>query len=295
MAKRLSQHRANRHRGRRLAMLAIFVLGSLAGLTPLFLQRTIGASTPPPPTITVAQYDTVEVPVPIKPVEAGTAIGKISFQTVSYPRHQVPENAVTDVTTLAGAVAIAPLPANLPLFRENFSFTDPNSNPVEKQIPPAMRAMTLRVDATSAVEGWAGSGAMVDVLLVTPNQTSVIAERVKVLSAERSTAPVGASDAPMVPSTVTILVTQEQCLAINMAIPLGKIAFALRNGDDIEPWSDPMLAAEKLKRSPKASPDGGKITGFISVKGDTKQFALRDGVWVKADTLSPEFSVSRGE
>jgi len=295
MAKRITQHRVTARRGRRIAMVAIFVLGSAVGLTPLFVQRTIGASAPPPPTITVAQYDTIEVPVPVKPVEAGTSIGKISFQTVSYPRHQVPERVVTDVTTLAGAVTIAPLPANLPLFRENFSFTDPNSNPVEKQIPPAMRAMTLRVDATSAVEGWAGSGAVVDVLLVTPNQTSVIAERVKVLSAERSTAPVGASDAPMVPSTVTILVTQEQCLAINMAIPLGKIAFALRNGDDVEPWTDPMLAAEKLKRAPKVAADGGKITGFISVKGDTKQFALRDGVWVKADTLSPEFSVSRGE
>lgn len=202
---------------------------------------------------------------------------------------------MTDINSLSGAVAIAQLPAHLPLFRENFSFTDPRTNPIEKQIPPAMRAMTLRVDATSAVEGWAGSGAVVDVLLVTPAQTSVIAERVRVLSAERSTAPVGSGDAPMVPSTVTILVTQEQCLSINMAIPLGKIAFALRNGEDIESWTDPVIAADRLKRSPKAVVDGGKISGFISVKGDSRQFALRDGVWVKADALPSSFSVTRGE
>lgn len=295
MPKRITSSRTKSSRLKRPSLFAIFALGASAGLTPLFVQRVVAPPLPPAPTITVAQYDTVEVPVPASPVEPGTPIGKISFQTVRYPRHQVPERAITDVTSLEGSVAVAPLPAHLPLFRENFSFTDPHRNPVEKQIPAEMRAMTIRVDATSSVEGWAGSGAMVDVLLVTPTQTSVIAERVKVLSAERSTAPVGSGDAPMVPNTVTVLVTQEQCLAINMAIPLGKIAFALRNGDDVAPWTDPMMAAERLKRSPKATADGGKITGFISVKGEAKQFALRDGVWVKADALSPTFSITRGE
>lgn len=295
MPQRISSTRGRSSRLKRPTLIAIFVLGTVAGFAPLWLQRVIVTPPPPAPTITVAQYDTVELPVPAALVDAGTPVGKISFKTVRYPRHQVPERAITDVTSLEGSIAIAQLPAHLPLFKENFSSTNPNTNPVEKQIPAAMRAMTIRVDATSAVEGWAGSGAIVDVLLVTPTQTSVIAERVKVLSAERSTAPVGSGDAPMVPNTVTVLVTQEQCLAINMAIPLGKIAFALRNGDDIEPWTDPMIAAEKLKRSPKIAAEGGKITGFISVKGEPKQFALRDGVWVKADALSSSFSVTKGE
>lgn len=295
MAKRVSSAKGKQPRRGIIPFVSIFGLGTLFGIAPLAVQKTLAPSTPPAPTITVAEYDSIELPVPIEPIPAGTAVGKITFQRMRYPKHQVPENAVTDITSLSGAVTVAQLPANLPLFRENFSFTDPRTNPIEKQIPTAMRAMTLRVDATSAVEGWAGSGAVVDVLLVTPSQTSVIAERVRVLSAERSTAPVGTQDTPMVPSTVTILVTQEQCLSINMAIPLGKIAFALRNGEDLQSWTDPMLPADRLKRSPKAVADGGKISGFISVKGDSRQFALRDGVWVKADALPSSFSVTRGE
>lgn len=77
----------------------------------------------------------------------------------------------------------------------------------------------MRVDATSSVEGWAGSGSLVDVLLIQKDRTTVVAEKVKVLSSERSSSPVEGGASPSVPSTATLLVTQEQCLAINTAIP----------------------------------------------------------------------------
>ena len=132
-------------------------------------------------------------------------------------------------------------------------------------------------------------------MLITPSYTSVIAEKVRVLSAERSTVPIKSEDSPQIPSTVTVLVTQEQCLGINMAIPLGKIAFALRNSDDNKPWSDSILSADKLRVSPKSNREDGKISGFISVKGESKQFALKDGVWVRADSLPTNFSVTLGD
>ena len=51
------------------------------------------------------------------------------------------------------------------------------------------------------------SALQVMAVLVEQSQTTVIAEKVKVLSAERSVTPVEGSEAPSVPSTITLLVT----------------------------------------------------------------------------------------
>lgn len=237
-----------------------------------------------PEPIIVGQFDTIELPVPIAPVAVGVSVKDIEFKRVSFPRHQVPENAINDLASIIHSTTVAPLPASLPLFPENFSLTAQMKNPVTERIPAGMRAMTIKVDATSAVEGWAGSGTSVDVLLVTNNKTSVVAEKVKILSAERSVAPVEGASSPNVPSTITLLVTQDQCLAINTAIPLGKIAFALRSNNDDSNWIRASLSADYLSN---ARPDEKKtISGYFTVSGE--KYALSDGRWIKTDEI-PQF------
>lgn len=258
-------------------------------------QAPVAAATVAAPV--VAGFDTVLLPVPVEPVPTGTRVRAIRLKRVAYPQHLVPEGAVTDVTPLSEGVTTAPLPANLPLFRANISVVA-MTNPVTEQIPAGMRAMTLRVDATAAVEGWAGSGTFVDVLLIERERTTVVAEKVKVLSAERSVNPVEGAGAPQVPSTVTLLVTQEQCLAINTAIPRGKIAFALRSTNDDDRWSDTVYTAERLKGASVVAADTrGTISGYASVRGgkDPQTFALANGRWVKADVVPEGFMVARGE
>jgi Flp pilus assembly protein CpaB len=248
---------------------------------------------PTAPQITVGQYDVVQVPVPAAVVPAGTSGESLRVKYVLFPKHQLPPDAITDLSQISGYSAAATLPANLPLYRSNFVEKGLFKNPVEQQIPPGMRAMTIRVDATSSVEGWAGSGAMIDVLLVTPKQTTVVAERVKVLSAERSTAPLEGAVSPQVPSTVTILVNQEQCLSINMAIPLGKIALVLRNRKDDETWQEDrdFTADGLLKGSMHSENTEKKISGFISVKDSRQKYALRDGSWIKADSIPDTYRI----
>ena len=182
----------------------------------------------------------------------------------------------------------------MPIFAENFSKRAPGINPVVERIPPGMRAMTIRVDATSSVEGWAGSGSIVDVLLITHEKTSVIAEQVKVLSAERVVVPVEGAASPQVPSTVTLLVNQDQCLAINTAIPLGKIAFALRSPEDQDGWISAQYTAEKLRgRGALLEGDKSGISGFFSISGKkgAKSFALSGGKWVETEIVPEGFRV----
>ena len=154
--------------------------------------------------------------------------------------------------------------------------------------------MTVRVDVTSSVEGWAGSGSVVDVLLVEKDRTTVVAEKIRILSAERSVSPVEGSGAPSVPSTATLLVTQEQCLAINTAIPLGKIAFALRSNHDEESWIDVTYSSERLKGGASAAKLSGSISGYASLGGTegSRSFALADGKWIRAESVPEGFLVN---
>lgn len=150
--------------------------------------------------------------------------------------------------------------------------------------------MTVSVDATAAVEGWARSGSIVDVLLVEKAKTAVVAEKVKVISAERSLSPVEASGAATVPSTVTLLVTQEQCLAISTAVPLGRITFALRSSRDSGSWRDTHFAPEDLAPAEAPSPRA-KVEGVVAFggTGSRQRFALVQGAWLPADDVPSGF------
>lgn len=292
---------ALRHRRRKtlFSFLSMFSLSLAIIFAALILSRRsteLQASTLPAPI--VAAFDQIEVTVPIEPVAAGVKLSQVRFKRISFPKQQLPAGALQDVSDLLEAVTLAPLPANLPLFRENLSFTAISSNPVIDQIPAGMRAMTVKVDATAAVEGWAGSGSVVDVILVERERSSVVAEKVKVLSAERSVSPVEGAASPSVPSTVTLLVTQEQCLAINTAIPLGKIAFALRGSNDGEQWSRTSFSASGLKAgSEKNIASQTRVNGYVAVKEKqaSRGFALNDGKWVKSEVIPEGFFVNSRE
>ncbi|MCB0329439.1 MAG: Flp pilus assembly protein CpaB [Bdellovibrionales bacterium] len=242
----------------------------------------------------VGQFDTVNIPVPYEPVTAGTILHDVKFQLVAFPRHQVPKGAVFDIEPYRSSMAIAPLPANLPIFAKNLSVNPSASNPVIERIPEGMRAITVKVDATGAVEGWASSGAIVDVLLVTGEGTNVIAEKVKILSAARSVNPIQNSSSKSVPSTVTLLVSQEQALAITTATPMGKVAFALRSLGDEGRWAERRYHKDRLSGKPATSEEH-RITGYARIEGATpKRFALSGGKWIPTE-VEPKPLIQRGE
>jgi len=291
MAVRTQNQKAPRRRVRS-NLLGSSILAMAIVFAALAINRKsarVEAAVPSP--IIVAQYDTVILPVPAEPVAAGVKLKDIRFRNVPFPKQQVPDGAVEKLDEVLESVTLAALPANLPLFRSNLSQNAHINNPVIEKIPPGMRAMTVRVDATSSVEGWAGSGSLVDVLLVEKDRTTVVAEMVRVLSAERSVSPVEGSSAPNVPTTTTLLVTQEQCLAINTAIPLGKIAFALRSSEDQEKWTSTKYTADSLRGGSIVKDKKGVINGFVSTKTsqDRKSYALSDGKWIETKVIPDGF------
>lgn len=263
--------------------LALFSLGAvLFGVATLVLrggdkQVPIAPREP----VIVSQFDTVEVPVPAAQVAQGTRLGGIQLRWIKFPKHQVPPGAITSLEGLGELITTSSLPSGLPLFYENFTAASARLNPVAEQIPAGMRAIAIRVDATAAVEGWASSGSMVDVILVTQRETRVIAENVRVLSAERSVTPVDSGTAPL-PSTVTLLVSREQVLAITTAAPLGRLQLALRGHSDDSDWSSRSFSADRLGSAEKK---GEKIAGTITVGGRT--LVLINDSWQPAVAKPP--------
>ncbi len=293
MATRISKRRAEQ---RGATVVAIILGAGIIGGALVISRRQHDASdlivSPAP---VVAQFDTIEVPVPAEPIPAGTKLSAVKLVKIAFPKHQVPEGAVVDLLPFSEAVTLTAIPARLPLFRENLSLTAGLTNPVVERIPKGMRAMTIKVDATSSVEGWAGSGSIVDVLLIERDKTAVIAESVKILSAERSMSPVEGSAAPKLPTTVTLLVTQEQCLAINTAIPRGRIAFALRSTQDTEQWINTVYTADHLKQGSTGSEAAEVVTGFVRIEdeGSPKSFALAGGKWTRTEAIPRGFLLNK--
>lgn len=291
MTTRLSAKGGHRRRqGNFLAGAALISIGLIVGALILSRDREplrVEQAAP-----IVAAFDSVQVPVPAEPVAAGAPLREVRFVMMSYPAHQVPEGSIRSLAEVKDGVALTALPANLPLFARNIARSSVTTNAVLERIPPGMRAMTINVDATSAVEGWARPGSLVDVLLVTPQRTTVVAEKVKILSAERSVAP-GDSPIPNVPSTVTLLTTQEQTLAINTAIPMGKIAFALRSSRDDANWSATTFTPEQLKGGSTGS-GNAEVSGYVSIRdGDeVKSFALSEGKWIESAVVPQGFRLS---
>jgi len=237
----------------------------------------------------VPEFASVEVPVPIQPVPAGTALLDIATRTERFPEHQLPAGTVRDIGLYRDRITLVALPGGLPIVDSNLGIADDLTNPLAGKIPRGMRAIAVRVDETAAIEGWVRSGSIVDVLLVEKNRTTVIAEKVKVLSTERNTSPIENPSKGAVPATVTLLVSQEQCLAINTSIPMGKIAFALRSNRDADEWNNTRFSAEDLSPDHKSLPRA-RVSGVVKFGSgnDTKQLALVDGSWVPANDVPLE-------
>ena len=112
----------------------------------------------------------------------------------------------------------------------------------------------------------------------------------KILSAERSIEPVSTATTPDVPSTVTLLVTQDQALAISAAVTAGKITFALRSNNDEQRWLRASFKKDELGGKPKTQVKP-KVKGYVNM-GKKGKFTLFDGKWIKNEGGTESFVVS---
>lgn len=278
---------STRHRRNQFATILFGALSISIGLAFVGYVAGRGRAVTPPPVeqrAYVPQFQAVDVPVPDRPIPAGTLVREIPVRYEKFPEHQLPAGVVRELGAVRDAVTLVALPGGLPILQVNIGSADEGENSLSRRIPPGMRAMSIKIDASMAVDGLNKSGVVVDVLLLEKNRTTVVAEQVKVISLDRQSLAGASTTQSMGSQAVTLVVTQEQCLAINTAMALGKISFAVRHGADSGRWKSTHFAATDLSANPNIRP-ASKIEGVVSfgTGSERKSFALIDGAWIASE------------
>lgn len=191
------------------------------------------------PTIFVAHADVI----------AGMRLLPSMFREEPLPEGTSPANFVNDERLLLGYFARHTIPGGTPL-RLDMLADQPVVNPITAQIPVGYRAVTINTNITSSVEGWAQAGARVDVLyrsqIRNEQGVTVIVENAKVISAERRIAEESNVAGVPVPSTVTLLVTEDESLRVHLGANSGMLHLVLRGDDDVKSNPGRSLTAQDL-------------------------------------------------
>ena len=240
-----------------------------------------------------SEDDVILIPTPLRPVAKGERIDGIPFSRTKWPKSQLKMEYLKAVEGYGSYVTLASLPPNLPVPISALGQAGAEGNAVVDRIPQEMRAITVRVDDESAVEGWARPGDFVDIILLRQAkeadigiEAKVIAENVKILSAGRSVEPMGpqGSTAAKAPATVTVLVDQEHALKVKAAANIGKLTFALRAGGDDSPTVAKRVDQKTLLGNARAFLPEQPIYQGKATGPDGKVYVLSEqSKWVKSE------------
>ncbi|MCI5065444.1 Flp pilus assembly protein CpaB [bacterium] len=220
-----------------IAGFLLFLL--FAGLAVLFLQSTGGGDPQSPARAPVvvereAPMKMTSVLVPIQEIQTGVPLEPRMFRKETRPQVGVSERAVKDFEEIRSHYARSLIVPGQPLHKEYITSIRP-TNILTANIPEGFRAVTIRTDSRTSVEGFVRPGAKVDVEWATringaPGVVTIV-ENAKVLSAERQTQE-AAKQGGAVPSTVTLLVTAADSKKIQLASTTGKLSLSLRGDED---------------------------------------------------------------
>jgi Flp pilus assembly protein CpaB len=228
----------------------------------------------------------ISIIVPTRQIERGTKLEASMFLPVQRAKSAVTEGTIRSFTELTGTYAKELIPATQPISRELVTTQKP-ANAVIEQIPDDMRAVTINVNSTSGVEGWARAGSQVDVQWISEvkgKKTSTeIVNNAKVLSAERKIDPEADPKQP-IPTTVTLLVTAPDANKVALASTGGQLVLHMRGSDDtgkdIGDSSGP-ISKEDLLRGARDDQQGKRdVEGIVKIqdgRGGTQEWAIVNG------------------
>lgn len=179
---------------------------------------------------------TITLLAPERPVRAGTALADVRFKKVFWPRNQVPEGSVQDVSEITGKYASQDLAAGSPI--QTNQLTDHIAS-ATLPLTPGNRAVTINIDEETAIEFHVLPGTIVDVVLThyvgREMETKLIVEKARVLSLGGSTesgAAQGGGRRQMRSKTVTLDVSPKDALRIIGSKRIGKLSLLLRDQGD---------------------------------------------------------------
>lgn len=263
--------------------LLLVLLGSIGTILALAPSKEPEAA---PVVVQETKIDIAKVLIPAKQIEPGTVLEPSLFRIEERPRNVVPARAIGNPDELLGTYARTLIVPDQPLTADYVTKLKPNSA-ITANIPEGFRAVTIRVDERSSVEGWARPGARVDVVWATvirgEQTVSTIVFNAKVLSAERQTEG-GAAGNPnqATPATVTLLVGVDDATKIQLASTAGTLSLSLRGDRDASMPSNtnPITFRELLNQGGDTQAPVAPSEGIVRVRrrdGGFDELELRGG------------------
>lgn len=231
-----------------------------------------------------------------RPIRAGSRIGDVSLKEIYWPRDKVPSDAVRDLSEVRELYASVDIPERMPLQR---SFVTQNPVGVTLPLTPGNRAVSIEVDATAGIEGFALPGTRVDVILTYQTEgdlkSGIIVQNAKVLSYGGDATPMervpeerGRGSQREFKKTITLDVSPTDALKIANARELGRMSLMMRSADDnkgvpvMELNRNAVLGIDEKKPSKKNNCQSG------SVRKDGREYIIGcDGQLQPVDAMEP--------
>ncbi len=217
--------------------------------------------------------------VPEQDIAAGTKLSQVNFREVYWPKAQVPDGAVRDLAELRAMFAKTTITAGMPMVKD---FLTDQAVRTSLALTKGYRAVSIEVDATGSLEGYALPGTRQDIVLTYMKEneltSKVIVENVRVLSYGGSDKTLderqqnSLEDAVKVSSTITLEVLPEDALKIQTARQMGRLSLMMRAAGEesktvggSREWSQKEFDGSLKKSKPEPA---GCSRGTMRVEGE---------------------------
>lgn len=236
-----------------LLMIIMVIAVSASVLVLKFSNQVV----PPPQVVQAPQsqpeqpkIETVEVLVARQEIPVGIVIQEGMIDRQPWPAHLVLQGFMTttspEAAAVVGMVTRSPFQAREPLIGSKLAKpNDPSF--LAAALPEGMRAVTVAVDAVSAVAGYVFPGDRVDVLLThnllqtqsqggsgQPSVTEVLIPNVKVIGINMRGSDAQTQGQVQIPSSLSLEVSEANAQKIRLAEKLGTISLTLRSLKDMQ-------------------------------------------------------------
>ena len=229
----------------------------------------------------------IVVPLASIDLEPGRPLTMSDVMLVRLTREQIrerglPREFMADARHIIGRILREPLPKGESFATTKF-YPDGFGPAVAQRLQPGLRAVTVALQGTGAVHGFASAGSMVDVLFrVTlrstptsqmPETTVTLLENVEVLAIDNNSVPGSRTNKD--PKAVTLAVTSEQARALKIAEGNGIFSLLLRGPND--PTRDEDGGATTLTQLLNI-PHSEPFASEIYRAGSRQKVTFRDGI-----------------
>jgi pilus assembly protein CpaB len=218
--------------------------------------------------------------IPIQDIPLATPLTEGLFRREQYLETEIPKNSITDISEIKSKYAKTLILADYPL---NKAYITPirSVSAIDSDIPNGRRAVTIKVDKLTSIDGWVKPGSRVDVNYIATKSANATIETIVhnalILSVERKTMrtdSIEQNDAP--PTTITLLATPTEANRIQLAQTTGMLSLVLRGLNNDGTIGETAIISENDLRGNKQTAQKETYKGTLEV-GQEKFLVREDG------------------